>query len=112
MPDGWSGEWKWTETPEFAQDCDELHVDPGEVDWLRVEIGEWLCEDPLKRSNPVYQEDDPRYEPDVRYFRTVDAPAFSEMDAKLVIFRIEAEPQGGDSPRELTGLALWDDEEA
>lgn len=108
----WSGEWKWTETPEFAQDCEELDDDPGEADRLRGVIGDSILADPIAGSNDdLYRETDPEYNPNVRYFRTFEAPGLDHLRPRLVIFEVGPEPQG-DAPRELTGLALWADYDA
>jgi hypothetical protein len=46
----------------------------------------------------------------IRYFRTIEAPGLSDLPPKIVIFQIEDEPEDENAPRELTGLALWDDD--
>jgi hypothetical protein len=100
--------WKWTESPEFTEDCRTFASDPGEVDYVRGLIADTPLEDPFAASNPLLDEIDTG----IRYFRTLDAPGLSHLPPKIVIFRIEDEPEDEDAPRELTGLALWDDDEA
>lgn len=103
--------WQWAETPEFVQDCGVLSDTLGEVDFLRGLIGDSILEDPINGSNPYYDQDDPDYDPDVRYFRTDSAPGLqAELDPKIVVFRLDME--AGRSTWLVTGLALWDDEEA
>jgi hypothetical protein len=98
--------WKWTETPEFVQDCQALDLDPGEVDFIRGIISDSILEDPVAGSNPLLDEVDTG----TRYFRTLEAPGLSHLPPKIVVFRIEDEPDDENAPRELTGLALWEDD--
>lgn len=99
--------WKWTETPEFAEDCSAFDDDPGEVDYIRGLIADTPLEDPIAGSNPLLD----GFDTGIRYFRTSEAPGLSHLPAKVIIFRIEDEPEDENAPRELTGLALWDDED-
>lgn len=100
--------WKWTEELAFVQDCHALDPDPDEVDFIRKVIGESLLDDPFAASNPLLDEVDTT----IRYFRTLEAPGLSHLPPKIVIFRVEDEPADEQAPRELTGLALWDDDDS
>lgn len=111
MSNGWDGEWRWTEHPLFVEDCKELDVDPGEVDWLRGVIADSILENPIAGSVEAYEPYDSRYDPNVRYFRTLDSPGLNHLEPRLIVFRVEPVPESG-SVRLLTGLALWNDPDA
>lgn len=105
----WSGEWAWTHTDHFAQDCRDLDDDPGEVDYLTWLITDSVLSNPIAGSLPYFEEDDPLHDPDIRYFRTLES-RHSELPPRVVVFRVE--PPKGDEPREVTGLCLEVDPEA
>lgn len=81
--------WKWTETPEFADDCRAFDDDPGEVDYIRGLIGDTVIENPYLASNPLLDEVDTG----IRYFRTLESPGLSHLPPKVILFKIEDEPQ-------------------
>jgi hypothetical protein len=105
----WSGEWTWTHTDHFAQDCRDLDDDPGEVDYLTWLIAESVLSNPIEGSLPYFDEDGPLHDPAIRYFRTFES-RHSELPPRVVVFRVEPPPDG-DEPREVTGLCLEADPE-
>lgn len=105
-------EWKWTETPEFARDCERLHSDPGEADYIRWVITDAVLARPLEGSKPLFPHGDPSHNPLVRWFRTVESPGAGYLYPRIVIFSVGPEPTEDGEPREITGLALLDDDDA
>jgi hypothetical protein len=105
-------EWKWTETPEFREDCARLHDDPGEIDFIHWVITDAILRNPLQGSKPLFPFGDPSHNPWVRWFRTIQSPGANYLYPRIVIFRVEPEPAEEGVPRELTGLALLDDDDA
>lgn len=104
----WTGEWQWTETEWFVQDCHTLHPSPGEVDWIRGVIGDWIVANPIGRSLPADDPSDPWYDPNLRQFRTDAALTGQgvEVASRIVIFETGPPPMLGEPTRLLTGLYL------
>jgi hypothetical protein len=102
---GWSGEWRWVQEPDFFIDQDSLADYPGAADDLKGEICDWIERDPIGLSEPYPNADgDPRPR---RYFFTRDIPRLGIHNPKMILFRVEPEPESG--PRFVTGTDLLDD---
>jgi hypothetical protein len=102
-------DWKWTEMPQFSTDCEEL---PGDASFIHWVITEAILARPLQGSKPLFPHGDPSHNMWVRYFKTIEAPGLGYVWPRIVVFRVEPEPEKEGEPRELTGLALLDDDEA